>query len=419
MNKRKIAIFSGLITVLLGLVLSSAYSEGRRPVNPRVMRDPKYLLKKDNSWMGAQDFDDLQATRIGVNSPVDSGASVYIVADGTTSGTTPWAIVDSDGKVLVKVGGDGNVGIGNPNPMTLLNIGTGTPSTTPYGIQFGSDGEANLYRSAAGRIQTNGSIHAGSFRAVDGYDTAGWLLYQSGTAFFLRDKVNSVMQMHFVPGGGNTGTMNIAGNMVINGTIDTTIVGKVGIGTESPNTNTKLDVQGLGSFTSGVSLLTGTSIYWADQTVTLGENAGEVNVQDSSGNKTLLSPHNDEGEWIYYCENLYTGEVLEVDMERLVAEVEALSGKTFTKRSILPASEKVDFVQVQDRVQKKALEKQWIADNTYTRASIWEGEKDELIVPTKKEITKGMKNYKYDPAKARKLPGWLVDKIGLPEVYRR
>lgn len=53
---------------------------------------------------------------------------------------------------------DGKVGIGTYDPATLLSIG-GTGSTTAAsGITFGSDLQANLYRSATNTIKTDGSL---------------------------------------------------------------------------------------------------------------------------------------------------------------------------------------------------------------------------------------------------------------------
>ena len=52
----------------------------------------------------------------------------------------------------------GNVGIGTTSPNTLLNVGSGTPSTAANGIQFGSDTSANLYRISTGVIKTDGGL---------------------------------------------------------------------------------------------------------------------------------------------------------------------------------------------------------------------------------------------------------------------
>ena len=52
-------------------------------------------------------------------------------------------------------------------------------------------------------------------------------------------------------------------------------------------------------------------------------------VKDEAGNVTKISPHNDAGEWEYYSKNSITGKTVRINMEKLVAEVEKLSGKKF------------------------------------------------------------------------------------------
>ncbi len=61
---------------------------------------------------------------------------------------------------IASFGSDGKVGIGNASANTILNIGAGTPTTAANGIQFGTDAAANLYRSAASTIKTDGAIVA-------------------------------------------------------------------------------------------------------------------------------------------------------------------------------------------------------------------------------------------------------------------
>ena len=57
--------------------------------------------------------------------------------------------------------------------------------------------------------------------------------------------------------------------------------------------------------------------------------SSEVYVRDEAGNVTKISPHNEAGEWEYYSRNSKTGKTVRINMEKLVAEVEKLSGKTF------------------------------------------------------------------------------------------
>jgi hypothetical protein len=80
----------------------------------------------------------------------------------TSSGAVIQAFIPSSGtfRDLYIQRDGGNVGIGNSSPATLLQIGTGTPTATTGGIQFGGDTSARLYRSAPGIITCSGTIAA-------------------------------------------------------------------------------------------------------------------------------------------------------------------------------------------------------------------------------------------------------------------
>ena len=55
----------------------------------------------------------------------------------------------------------------------------------------------------------------------------------------------------------------------------------------------------------------------------------EIYVQDSGGNNTRLSSHNEEGEWEYYSFNKKTGKVIRINMEKMIRTLESLTGEKF------------------------------------------------------------------------------------------
>lgn len=54
-----------------------------------------------------------------------------------------------------------------------------------------------------------------------------------------------------------------------------------------------------------------------------------VYVQDSDGNQTKISPHNQQGEWEYYCRNVKTGKHIKINMERMIRKLEEITGESF------------------------------------------------------------------------------------------
>ncbi len=55
----------------------------------------------------------------------------------------------------------------------------------------------------------------------------------------------------------------------------------------------------------------------------------EIYVQDSAGNNTRLSSHNEEGEWEYYSYNKRTGKSIRINMEKMIRTLEAITGEKF------------------------------------------------------------------------------------------
>jgi hypothetical protein len=57
--------------------------------------------------------------------------------------------------------------------------------------------------------------------------------------------------------------------------------------------------------------------------------SSEVFVQDEAGNQTKISPHNEQGEWEYYSKNIKTGKTVRVNMERMIGDLEKLTGNKY------------------------------------------------------------------------------------------
>jgi len=55
----------------------------------------------------------------------------------------------------------------------------------------------------------------------------------------------------------------------------------------------------------------------------------ELFVKDGAGNITQISPHSEEGDWVYYSENVKTGKRVKVNMERMIRRLEEITGETF------------------------------------------------------------------------------------------
>ena len=55
----------------------------------------------------------------------------------------------------------------------------------------------------------------------------------------------------------------------------------------------------------------------------------ELFVKDGSGNITQISPHSNEGDWVYYSENVKTGKKVKVNMEKMIRRLEEITGESF------------------------------------------------------------------------------------------
>ena len=62
--------------------------------------------------------------------------------------------------------------------------------------------------------------------------------------------------------------------------------------------------------------------------------SAELFVKDEAGNVTQISPHNKEGDWIYWSENVKTGKKVKVNMEKMIKRLEVITGETFFEEYI-------------------------------------------------------------------------------------
>ena len=104
----------------------------------------------------------LAATGSTLNNKINSlsgyANSTFVSGQGTLNWTARW----NDTKQLTTGSiydlGTG-VGIGTISPVSLLSVGTNGSTTALNGISFGGDSTANLYRSAAGTLKTDGRLN--------------------------------------------------------------------------------------------------------------------------------------------------------------------------------------------------------------------------------------------------------------------
>jgi hypothetical protein len=59
-----------------------------------------------------------------------------------------------------------------------------------------------------------------------------------------------------------------------------------------------------------------------------------IYVLDSAGNETKLSSHNEEGEWLYFSQNIKTGKKVRVNMEKMIRKLEQITGESFFEEYI-------------------------------------------------------------------------------------
>jgi hypothetical protein len=143
------------------------------------------------------------------------GSTVWSLGVGDASGSYFNISADFGSFTINKT--NGYVGIGTTSQTTRLQLGSGTPTASADGIQFGGDTSARLYRSSSGVVSASNSFSAlGGFVYASNYlQTGNNLIYPASFSATQRLEVGNAAQNAWITG------ISIApgGNVVVAGTL--------------------------------------------------------------------------------------------------------------------------------------------------------------------------------------------------------
>ncbi len=213
---------------------------------------------------------------------------------------------DLGAEVTMVLNHDGNLGIGVTDPSFKLEVhGDVGPDSSSYSLGSDSKRWLNLYLSSSGGLNI-------------GSNTLGYSNISYNTSvnrLTLQNSVDSTNGFQFLDADGGTPILSI----------DTTDE-RVGIGTASPAY--KLTISG------GALMLEDSPAPTASQGFAgIYTSSGELYAFDDSGNSTQISPHNKNGEWWYNSTNVKTGQTLQIEMERLMRELNKTFGGGYIKEN--------------------------------------------------------------------------------------
>ncbi len=213
---------------------------------------------------------------------------------------------DLGAEVAMVLNHDGNLGIGVTDPSFKLEVhGDVGPDNSSYSLGSDSKRWLNLYLSSSGGLNI-------------GSNTLGYSNISYNTSvnrLTLQNSVDSTNGFQFLDADGGTPILSI----------DTTDE-RVGIGTASPAY--KLTISG------GALMLEDSPAPTASQGFAgIYTSSGELYAFDDSGNSTQISPHNKNGEWWYNSTNVRTGQTLQIEMERLMKELNKTFGGGYIKEN--------------------------------------------------------------------------------------
>ena len=256
---------------------------------------------------------------------LDGGGTgqVKVLANATVVGTLNTADVSTTGNTTVS----GSLTTGTFN-VGDLNIDASGKITTD------TNGDVNIDPAGTGAIVLTGDItHAGTQTTtgqlnVDNLRLDGNVLSATSGGITLTPADGQNLSV----GGTNTNLIAGEANFTL---MEATTARANTIESDTTNADLVFNTQGTGVFDFNAAIKMAevskpTAV--ADHGFIYTKNdsgTGEVFVLDAADNETKISPHNDNGEWEYFSRNSRTGKTVRINMEAMIRDLEAFTGKKY------------------------------------------------------------------------------------------
>ena len=253
------------------------------------------------------------------------GTAAGLTFDGTT--LTAHTATVSTGSLTV-TGGTVTTGA-----TTALSLAT-TAGTVMTLLNAGSVGIGHATPEDFGEVVTAPHLVVGKSTATD----PGLTLYGSTTSLpilaFADGTTGNQQYRGYVQYDHTNDITNISGftnvQLMVQGT--PFLRGTAGLVTKLAGTAARATTEG----TNHLDIFDGTApVGTLANGISLYSTAGELRVMDASGTATLLSPHDDDGLWVYDSSCPITGKHLKVDMEKLIKAVNKHFGWNFVHEKVL------------------------------------------------------------------------------------